>query len=161
MNAARPSRTAGAHLMELPATTAIVRFVPVDFERESLDAALDRAGHDRASATCWIWEGVVMYLTRQAMRATLAAVAGRSAPASSLILNYHTSHGTLLARLMLRLVGEPQISMWTRDEMAADLASVGFVVREDSGMEEWNARFAQGRARTERTSYMRIVVGRN
>ena len=90
------------HLAELPATGANVRFVPVDFERESLDTTLDRAGHDRASPTCWIWEGVVMYLTREAMRATLAAIAGRSAPASSLILNYHTAHGTLLGRLMPR-----------------------------------------------------------
>ena len=148
------------HLAELPATAAIVRFVPVDFERDSLDTALDRAGHDRSSPTCWIWEGVVMYLTRDAMRATLAAIAGRSAPASSLILNYHTAHSGLWARLMLRLIGEPQISMWTKEEMAADLGSVGFVVREDSGMAEWNARFAQGKARVERALYMRIVIGR-
>jgi methyltransferase (TIGR00027 family) len=148
------------HLAELPATAAIVRFVPVDFERDSLDTALDRAGHDRSSPTCWIWEGVVMYLTRDAMRATLAAIAGRSAPASGLILNYHTAHSGLWARLMLRLIGEPQISMWTKEEMAADLGSVGFVVREDSGMAEWNARFAQGKARVERALYMRIVIGR-
>ena len=148
------------HLAELPATTAIVRFVPVDFERESLDDALDRAGHDRSSPTCWIWEGVVMYLTREAMRATLAAIAGRSAPASTLILNYHTAHSGLWARLMLRLIGEPQITMWTEAEMAADLGSVGFVVGEDSGMADWNARFAQGEARVERALYMRIVIGR-
>ena len=149
-----------AHLAELPATKAIVRFVPVDFERDSLDTALDRAGHDRSAPTCWIWEGVVMYLTRDAMRATLAAIAGRSAPASILIVNYHTARSRLFARLIFRLIGEPQISMWTKEEMAADLASVGFVVREDSGMADWNVRFAQGKAKVERASYMRIVVGR-
>ena len=148
------------HLAELPATRAVVHFVPVDFERESLDTALDRASHDRASPTCWIWEGVVMYLTRESMRATLAAIAGRSAPASSLIVNYHTSHSSLLGRLMFRLIGEPQISMWTKEAIAADLASVGFVVRKDSGMADWNARFAHGTARVGRAFYMRIVVGR-
>ena len=147
-------------LAELSATAAIVHFVPVDFERDSLDAALDRAGHDRSSTTCWLWEGVVMYLTRDAMRATVAAIAGRSAPASSLIVNYHTARSGLWARLMLRLIGEPQISTWTKEEMAADLSSVGFVVREDSGMSEWNARFAQGRASVERAFYMRIAVSR-
>jgi O-methyltransferase involved in polyketide biosynthesis len=101
-----------------------------------------------------------MYLTHKAMRATLAAIARRSAAASTLILNYHAAHPRLWARLMLRLAGEPQISAWTPDEMAADLASVGFVPREDSGMAEWNARIAQGAARVERTSYMRIVVAR-
>jgi methyltransferase (TIGR00027 family) len=150
-----------AHVAELPASAGIVRFVPVDFERESLDAALDRAGHDRSAPTCWIWEGVIMYLTREAMRATLAAIAGRSAPASSLIVNYHTGHSGLLARLMLRLIGEAQISMWTKEEMAADLKSVGFVVREDSGIAEWNARFARGEARVERALYMRIAIGRH
>jgi O-methyltransferase involved in polyketide biosynthesis len=102
-----------------------------------------------------------MYLTREAMRATLAAIAGRSAPASSLIVNYHAGHSGLLARLMLRLIGEAQISMWTKEEMAADLKSVGFVVREDSGIAEWNARFARGEARVERALYMRIAVGRH
>jgi methyltransferase (TIGR00027 family) len=149
-----------AHLAELSATKAIVRFVPVDFERDSLDTALDRAGHDRSAPTCWIWEGVVMYLTREAMRATLAAIAGRSAPASTLIVNYHTARSRLFARLIFRLIGEPQISTWTKEEMAADLASVGFVVREDSGMADWNVRFAQGKARVERALYMRVVIGR-
>ena len=41
------------------------------------------------------------------------------------------------------LIGEPQISAWTPEEMAADLGSVGFAVRDDSGMGDWNERFAQ------------------
>jgi len=57
-----------ARLAELPPPSGIVTFVSIDFERESLDAALDRARHDPSSPTCWIWEGVVMYLTREAMR---------------------------------------------------------------------------------------------
>jgi methyltransferase (TIGR00027 family) len=149
-----------ARAAELPPPVGSVTFVPVNFEQDALDVALDRAGHDRSSPTCWIWEGVVMYLTREAMRATLAAIAGRSAPASSLIVNYHSAHSGLVARLMFRLIGEPQISMWTKEEMAADLRSVGFVVRDDSGMAEWNARFAQGAARVERTPYMRIAISR-
>lgn len=143
---------------ELPPARGIVSFVSIDFERESLDSVLDRAGHDRASPTCWIWEGVVMYLTRDAMRATLAGIAGRSAPGSTLIVNYHTLHRWLFARLMFRLIGEPQISAWTPQEMAADLRSVAFVVREDSGMTDWNERFAQGTAKVERGFYMRIAV---
>jgi methyltransferase (TIGR00027 family) len=146
------------HLAELPPATGIVSFVPIDFELESLDTALDRAGHNRSSPTCWIWEGVVMYLTRDAMRATLAGIARRSAPGSTLILNYHTTHRRFFVRLMFRLMGEPQVSAWTPEEMAADLRSVGYVVREDSGMADWNDRFAQGAAKVERASYMRIAI---
>ncbi len=149
-----------SHLAELPLANGIVSFVSMDFERESLGMVLERAGHDKSSPTCWIWEGVVMYLNRGAVRVTLAGIAGRSAPGSTLIVNYHTVHRRLLARLMFRLIGEPQISAWTREEMAADLRSTGFVVREDSGMADWNDRFAQGRANVERASYMRIAVAR-
>lgn len=138
----------------------IVRLVAIDFERESLDSALERAGHDRSLPTCWIWEGVVMYLTGDAMRATLADVARRSAPGSTLIVNYHTAHRRWLARLMFRLIGEPQISAWAREEMAAELGSAGFGVVDDSGMLDWNSRFANGEARAERGAYMRVAVAR-
>jgi methyltransferase (TIGR00027 family) len=147
-----------AHLAELPPATADVTFVSMDFERESLSRVLERAGHDRATPTCWIWEGVVMYLTREAMRATLTGIADRSARGSTLIVNYHTVHRRLIARLLFRLIGEPQISAWTPAQMADDLRAVRFVVREDSGMLDWNARFAQGKAKVDRGSYMRIAV---
>ena len=101
-----------------------------------------------------------MYLTRDAMRATAAGIAGRSAPGSTLIVNYHTLHRRFFARLMFRLIGEPQISAWTPAEMAADLRAVGLVVHEDSGMADWNNRFAQGKAKVERGAYMRIAIAR-
>ena len=44
--------------------------------------------------------------------------------------------------------------------MAADLRSVGFVVREDSSIVDWNNRFAQGKAEVERAFYMRIAIAR-
>ena len=149
-----------ARVRALPPPAGIVSFVSIDFERESLDSVLDRAGHDRSVPTCWIWEGVVMYLTRDAMLATLAGVAGRSAPGSTLIVNYHTVHRRWLARLMFRLIGEPQISAWTPQEMASDLQTVGFVVHEDSGMIDWNGRFARSQGKVERGAYMRIAVAR-
>jgi methyltransferase (TIGR00027 family) len=150
-----------ARVAELPRSIGIVRFVSIDFERDSLNTVLERAGHDSSSPTCWIWEGVVMYLTRQAMHATLAGIAGRSAPGSTLIVNYHTSHRRWLARMMFRLIGEPQISAWSREEMAADLQSAGFVVADDSSMADWNERFAAGQAKkAERGGYMRVATAR-
>jgi methyltransferase (TIGR00027 family) len=149
-----------AHVTELPEAIGSVSFVSMDFERESLDTVLERAGHDHAVPTCWIWEGVVMYLTREAMRATLAGVARRSARGSTLIVNYHEAHRRFVARVIFWLIGEPQISAWTPEEMASDLRSAGFMVRDDSGMADWNARFAQGAARVERGAYMRVATAR-
>jgi methyltransferase (TIGR00027 family) len=148
------------HLDMLPRATGEVVFVPMDFAGQSLDAALDAAGHNRALPTCWLWEGVVMYLTHDAVRSTLMSIGQRTAPASTLIVNYHTAHRRFFAKLLLRLIGEPQISSWSPEEMAADLRSVGFVVYHDSGMLDWNSRFAQGRGKVERAPYMRVAIAR-
>jgi len=147
-----------AHVAELRPPTGVITFVAIDFEQESLESVLECAGHDRSIPTCWIWEGVVMYLTHDAMRATLTSVAARSAPGSTLIVNYHTVHRGFISRLIFWLIGEPQISAWTPDAMAADLRSAGFVVREDTGMADWNRQFAGAQARVERALYMRIAV---
>jgi len=149
-----------ARVDQLPPALGTVTFVSMNFERESLDTALNRAGHNRSSPTCWIWEGVVMYLERDAMRATLADIAGRSAPGSTLIVNYHTQRRGVLAQLIFRVIGEPQVSAWTPEQMADDLRSVGFIVREDSNMVNWSERFAAGQARVQRGFYMRIAVAR-
>ena len=147
-----------ARVAQLPPPTGIVSFVTIDFERESLDSVLEAAGHEPSLPTCWIWEGVVMYLTPDAMHSTLAAIAGRSATGSTLIVNYHTAHRGFIGRVIFRLIGEPQISDWTREEMAADLRGVGFVVRDDSAMTDWNQHFANGEAKVQRGYYMRIAV---
>jgi methyltransferase (TIGR00027 family) len=146
------------HLAALPRAIALVSFVPVNFEHESLDAALIKAGHDATQATCWIWEGVVMYLTRAAMRSTLASVASRSAERSTLLVNYHTTMRGGLFRLLLRFLGEPVRSKWSPEEMTSDLAAAGFRVVEDTGAEDWAKRFATGEVDMRVGRIMRIVV---
>ena len=112
-----------------------VRFVPVDFTRDDLDAALAAAGHDAARATAWIWEGVVMYLTRAEIEATLTVVARRSAPASRLIVGYRTpSPLAAVTALVLRLAGEPNRSAFTAGQIGALLARHGFKVTSDEDL---------------------------
>jgi methyltransferase (TIGR00027 family) len=146
------------HLETLPRPVAAVVFVPVDFEHDSLDNALARAGHDPNGATCWIWEGVVMYLTRDAMRTTLRQLAARSANGSILIVNYHTELRRGLVGFVLRLLGEPFKSEWSPTEMAADLSAVGFRVEDDSGVADWAERFATGPVETKAGGGARIAV---
>ena len=64
-----------------------VSYVPVDFSSEALDEALDRADVKREQQTFFLWEGVVPYLTFEAIDATLAAVA-RFAEGSSIAFDY-------------------------------------------------------------------------
>jgi methyltransferase (TIGR00027 family) len=140
------------HAAGLAPTAQSLRFVPVNFERDSLASALDSAGHDPAAPTAWIWEGVVMYLTDEAMRATLRVVSARSAPGSELIVQYNArrSHRRGVSTV-LRLWGEPQIGIRSREVMAAELAAAGFTVTSDAGIQDTNAFGADQGAR--------IVVG--
>jgi methyltransferase (TIGR00027 family) len=122
---------------QLKPTAGEVRFVPVDFTRDSLDAALAQAGHDASAPTKWIWEGVVMYLTPAQIDATLEVVRARSAPSSPLAVVYHSPALILVViRFFLRRVGEPLRSAFTPEQMGAVLARHGFRVTSDSSMAE-------------------------
>lgn len=121
-----------ARVRALGQTAKEVRFVPVDFTRDSLDDALTAAGHDPASATTWIWEGVVMYLTRADIEATLAVIERRSAAGSILSIAY-VSPAPLrwVVGLVLRRLGEPIRSVFTADAMREVLLRFGFRVIKD------------------------------
>ncbi|MGW4301490.1 class I SAM-dependent methyltransferase [Streptomyces sp. NPDC004646] len=121
------------------ATARSVRFVPVDFATDDLGAALDAAGHDPALPTTWLWEGVVPYLTRDQIRATLSALTARTAPGSTLVVNYQSpsaraAAGRLLTRLLGNAItaGEPWRSLWTPAQMATLLAEHGLRVTSDT-----------------------------
>ena len=135
-----------SRLGSLPATADQVRFVPVDLSRDDLGAALGSAGHRADLPTFWIWEGVVVYLTTEQVRATLAAVGALSAPGSGLVVNYQAASlraraGLLAVRAMM-LAGrrkdpwdaEPQRSRWSPERMSVLLGEHGFVVRRDESL---------------------------
>ena len=112
-----------------------VRFVPVDFTRDRLDDALASAGHDPVRQTTWVWEGVVMYLERADIEATLRVIEARSAPRSRLVVVYHSP--TIIRKIFgiyLRRLGEPFRSAFTADEMLALLSRFGFTIVQDDNL---------------------------
>jgi methyltransferase (TIGR00027 family) len=58
-----------------------VHLVPLDFERDDLIATLTGHGYASDARTFFIWEGVMQYLTEDAVRATLGAL--QAAPSGS------------------------------------------------------------------------------
>lgn len=131
----------GRIAVELPVTARSARFTPVDFTVDDLGAALDAAGHDPSAPTTWLWEGVVPYLARGEVRATVAALAARTAPGSALVVNYQTpSARAAVGRLLTRVLGsavtsgEPWRSLWKPRQLAALLAQHGLRVLSDDDL---------------------------
>ena len=129
------------------ASIARLARVAADLSRRSLDEALD-GSHDRTEPTTWIWEGVVPYLTRPEVEATVAAIATRAAPGSVVIVGYQTRSlvgivGRRLARLAARiaklddpLADEPWRSLWSPEAMSGLLGRYGLRVRVDRSLLE-------------------------
>ncbi|KAF5992914.1 class I SAM-dependent methyltransferase [Streptomyces sp. WAC00263] len=124
-----------------PVVARSVRFTPVDFATDDLGSALEATGHDASVPTTWLWEGVVPYLTHDEVRATVRAVADRSAPGSALVLNYQgpsvkASAGRLIARVLNSSVtaSEPWRSLWKPQKMAVLLAEYGLRVVSDEDL---------------------------
>ncbi|MFG2109931.1 SAM-dependent methyltransferase [Micromonospora chersina] len=91
------------------------RFVPVDFGRDRLAATLAAHGHRADLATTWVWEGVVPYLTRAEVAATVAELATCSAPGSRLVVNFQshaasTALGRVVARLLMASTGRSRLT---------------------------------------------------
>jgi methyltransferase (TIGR00027 family) len=54
-----------------------VRFVPIDFNVESIDSALSRSGFDASQPAIFIWEGVSQHLQPSAVDLALRSIASR------------------------------------------------------------------------------------
>jgi methyltransferase (TIGR00027 family) len=135
-----------------------LRYVPVDFERQSLARELEAGGLDLTLPTVFAMLGVVLYLTHTAFRATLDFIA--SLPeGSGVIFDYngprhvlapHEVAGRDLLAARVQELGEPFRLFFTPEEMAAELTA--FRVVEDLGAVELNARYFSGR-----TDQLRLV----
>jgi methyltransferase (TIGR00027 family) len=135
-----------ARIGDLQPLARSLRYVPVDFTRDRLDVAFAAAGHQQSVPTTWVWEGVVPYLSRPDVTATVAVLAEQSAPGSRLVVNYQTPApsaviGRLAARTMTALArrpspwrNEPRRSSWTPNAMRALLTSHGFTAEGDDDL---------------------------
>jgi len=122
-----------------------VTYVGVDFERDDLMGRLVEHGFDASAPAEFMWLGVVPYLTREAVAATLRAIA--SVPGAEVVFDYAAADGQeetpgsreLAARVAA--AGEPFSERWQPAELMAMLAASGFDEVEDLGRPEIRARY--------------------
>ena len=111
-----------------------VTFVPADLAADALPARLAAAGFDRSAPAVVGWLGVTMYLTRDAIAATLAAI-GAFAPGTEVIADYmlpaelRDDEGAVYSALVAQAAaerGEPWLSCLAPEEMADLARAAGF-----------------------------------
>jgi len=127
--------------LERIGVTSPAQYVTWDFETRPLDElpeALADAGHDAASPTLTIWEGVTMYLTEAAIDASLRAIADYSSPGSQLAMTYFAksrlkkpSLATRVVQAAVARLGEPWTWGWQPEELPGYLEDRGWQLASD------------------------------
>jgi methyltransferase (TIGR00027 family) len=133
-----------------------VTFVEADFDRQDFSLALRDSGFDCSLPTFFLWEGVMHYLTAEAVDVTLRSIASLSAPGSRLVFTY--IHRGLLDGTesfgdmghipeTLRESGETWTFGLRPEELKDYLAGRGFSLAADIGSIEYRIRYlgASGR----------------
>ena len=107
--------------------TRHVRFVPVDLETDDLAEALVNSGFDKERRSLFLWEGVTLYLTPEAVMSTLSRIASVSCSGSVLAFDYLNSEpiGTTVKKDEVVLYG------MKKESMAEEVGRYGFTVTEN------------------------------
>jgi methyltransferase (TIGR00027 family) len=129
-------------------------FIPINFEQQTVTAALRAGGYRPEEPAFFSWLGVIGYLTEEATFKTLQEVVA-AAPGSEIVFGYGVQEALLdeESRQMRALVkagtaaqGEPILSLFEPTSLAARVKELGFAQVWDFGPEEANARYFAGRA---------------
>lgn len=132
-----------------PATN--VKHVPIDFLEERIDERLVAAGFKAGARSFFVWEGVSMYLTRDAVKRTLEAVRTLAAPGSELAMDFWflldapdalaTMHRT--SPSLLQFLGEPVTLSMHPEDAGAFFDREGFTLADLATAEELERRYVR------------------
>ncbi len=135
----------------LGAVPSYVSFVPIDFNTQSIPGELDKAGYDPALKTLFIWEGVTMYISADAVDSTLKFIASQSAPGSSVVFDYMPQELILgnfdqykdvrSLAFWVKYRGEPFVFGIAEGTSASFVEKRGLKVLSDIGPKEMESRY--------------------
>jgi len=135
-------------------------FVAIDFESETIGAALARAGFDRRQPAFLSWLGVTVYLSRDAVMGTLRFVRETLPAGSEILFSYIVAFSPELAERAQSL-GEPWKSCFDPQEMARELRAIGFSHVDDLTPDAANRRYLDRRTDQLRVgSHMHLMRAR-
>jgi len=131
-----------------------VTYVGVDFNTQTLGECLSAAGYDPSLATLFIWQGVSMYLSAEAVDATLDFVVNHSAAGSAIVFDYlyrdrldgATRQGEISGMRRYRFMTGEGLTFGIPKETAKEFLLVrGFKEVIDIGAEELKAAYFTGK----------------
>ena len=133
-------------IRELPGN---VRFVKIDFDRQSLSEMLEQHGFNRDQATLFVWEGVTNYLSAEAVDIVFRYVA--SCVAGSRLVFTYVHRGALngsgefpdAARIINNVVAlaEPWTFGFTPEELPCYLRERGLLLDRDDGARQYRRAY--------------------
>ena len=130
---------------------ASVHRVEIDFRTQALPDRLAGSGFLPGAPTFVAWEGVSMYLTRDAVDATLAALASVCGPGSVLAMDFWQRVGgpawrqlRMRAERGMDLIGEPIGFAIPASVVDGLFGAHGFAVADLAEADEMTARYATG-----------------
>ena len=137
--------------MTVPAS---LRFVAVDFERQSMTTELVAAGVDPSRPVWFSWLGVTPYLDAAAVMATLRDIRELAGSHGGVAFDYGLDRSamTMMQRAVfaalesrVRRAGEPFRSAFVPAALVAEVRAIGFDEVEDLEPEAINARYFAAR----------------
>lgn len=132
-----------------------VVFVPIDFNRQTLEDVMGAAGFRACARTFFVWEGVTQYISAEAVDATLKFVSGASAGSGIVFTYVHRGIIDGYARSetdeqlmgLARSAGTPWIFGLDPAELEEYLAARGLTFVEQVSVPEYRARYLEPRGR--------------
>ncbi len=145
-------------------------YAPIDFNTDTIENVLLKAGYNSSLMTFFIWEGVSMYISEEAVNSTLKFIAEKSGPGSSVIFDYlhrdvidgefEKHHGAERMAERVEDVGEPFTFGMARDEAELTVKKNGLKVIWDIGKKEMENIYlvtSRGEVRGPAPTFFRIM----
>lgn len=99
-----------------------LRFVAIDFTRDSLKDVLTQAGYAPDLQTLFIWEGVTYYLPPRAVEETLAFIRENAPAGSVLCFDYMITEPEMAGRFGAQQARDAMRAIYTEEPLQFDLA---------------------------------------
>ena len=147
-----------------------VTFVSIDFNTQTLDEVLGKAGFETDQKTFYVWEGVTYFISEVGVDSTLRFIAEQSAPGSQVVFDYmledvvkgldYSAYGARRTVYFVSLRGEPYVFGIAPRQLESFINLRGLALLTDLGPDDLTQRYlihSNGNVAGKIAEFVRIV----